>query len=420
MTISFQDHFYSITSFRDDLLSRLRSSDLYKFLPLMGYRLTHKERRTYMSLDREIFKSTAYIDKLIKEGYSVVLISPNLFEVRDVIRGKKVGDNIWNQRVWGADIKKRPGPYGNWPEWSSDSNWDDMISETKNNALVADTRRLSISSTSSSDCSCSSSGSSTFRKRLYYIDKEAVPRSPEPWYRIKVMVCITHPDASEHNSHGQTVSRNPDMPVALPGKWGPARYYLDSQYLDYKERYDPSRKPIPRGDNLAAQTRRVKRTAQYRIDAISGAQVLCPDDEFVAGVKECGMGFWNLRTDNTEKCAEVVFYEEPSRWEDSFRLCEGTEQNQGEPYILHCKDDETFKFLDSTQQDDLAERTDVQYVQLHRQPLKLHWAYDMPRHPTAPIYPKCIRDKSGRPQHHLMIIHTLDIGYDSPVIYIPL
>ena len=292
-----------------------------------------------MSMDREIFKRTAYVDRLIKEGYTVVLISANVFEVRDVIRGTKVGDESWNHRLWAADINRRPGPYRNWPKWASDSDWNDMMAETYNNTIATDTAKLSIKSTPS--------GRSK-RSRRWFMNKKRVPWCPEPWYHIKVMVCITHPDALEHNSVGQTVSRNPDMPVALPGKWGPARYYLDGVYMNNMEHFrelDAHDCDLgirrPEDDNIASQKRRVERTGKYRTDGISGAQVFRPDDEFVNALHHPSEAFWNLRTDITEDCAEVVFFEELTRNEPEeviFKYCEGIVQNAGGPYLLYCKD----------------------------------------------------------------------------------
>ena len=241
-----------------------------------------------MSIDRESFKSTAYIDKLIKEVYSVVLFNTDIFKVRDVIRGRKVGDGAWNKRSFGYQVQKRPGPYGNWPESANDSSWnDDLVSA--NSDIPIDYPRWEFYP----DGSLTPSG-------------EIAPLwSPETWYRVKIMVCITHPAALEHNSRVQTITRNPNMPVALPGDWGPARYHMDGKFL---------RGDAAEDDSLA--------DCLYRVDQISGARVIQPGEKFAtydhianghrANTRSLTWGFWNMRKDITEDCAEVVYFKRNS------------------------------------------------------------------------------------------------------------
>ena len=91
--------FNSIPDFRYELMSMLCPSDLNNLLPILGYRLSEMERTWYITIDRQILKSTAFTDRMIKEGYSVVLLGNNFREIYEVMRGKKVGQSKWNTRT---------------------------------------------------------------------------------------------------------------------------------------------------------------------------------------------------------------------------------------------------------------------------------------------------------------------------------
>ena len=50
--------------------------------------MTEKERTRYMRIDQQIFKTTFYLEKLIKDGYNVMLVSSRLHKIKDLIRNK--------------------------------------------------------------------------------------------------------------------------------------------------------------------------------------------------------------------------------------------------------------------------------------------------------------------------------------------
>ncbi|KAL9119411.1 MAG: hypothetical protein Q9187_004035 [Circinaria calcarea] len=77
---------FTIPDFKETLMSMLTPAQLTVFLTGIGYIMTDAERTRFMRLDRQIFKDTTALEKLMKEGYSVVLVSTRLHKLRDLIR----------------------------------------------------------------------------------------------------------------------------------------------------------------------------------------------------------------------------------------------------------------------------------------------------------------------------------------------
>ena len=67
-------------------MSMLTPTELPVFLASIGYTMTDAERTRFMRFDRFIFKDTTALEKLMKEGYNVVLVSPRLHRLRDLIK----------------------------------------------------------------------------------------------------------------------------------------------------------------------------------------------------------------------------------------------------------------------------------------------------------------------------------------------
>lgn len=67
-------------------MSMLTPAQLTVFLAGIGYIMTNAERTRFMRLDRQIFKDTTVLEKLMKEGYSITLVSTRLHRLRDLIR----------------------------------------------------------------------------------------------------------------------------------------------------------------------------------------------------------------------------------------------------------------------------------------------------------------------------------------------
>ena len=50
--------------------------------------MTEKERIRYMRIDRQILETTFYLEKLIEDGYNVMLVSSRLHKIKDLIRNR--------------------------------------------------------------------------------------------------------------------------------------------------------------------------------------------------------------------------------------------------------------------------------------------------------------------------------------------
>ena len=224
--------FRTIPEFQYGLMSMLNPSDLHRFLPVIGYGMTESEKKRFMSVDREILKSTAYIDRVLKEGYHVVLVSSRLSEVYRVMRGKKVGDRRWNKQC--------------------------------RKLIVVPGRHTTI------------------------LDGAE--------YRVKVMVVVYHPSQLRHNTNGETVVANPDVPVALPGTW---KKHLTPYYIPGSWEYrGPCENP-----------------PKYHVSSISGA-VLEEGINHDGSEDEGITGYWNHCDDIAEDCARIAFFQrEPERKE---------------------------------------------------------------------------------------------------------
>lgn len=291
--------FHCIPDFRYGLLSMLCPSDVYILLPIVGYRLSEREKDRYMSIDRQVLKSTADIDRLMKQGYSITILGTNLHEAHDLIRGKKkVGDGAWNRR--------RPCPRNTWT----------------------------------------------------------------PCYRIKVLICITHPADLSHDELGRTTTQNPDIPVAVPGgTWKlTSRKNAHSPVLEDSD--EPEYPDWPDHGFLALnlQTREVEELAhgqvpeKYRTNGISGAQVRV-DYPYYRWEEYRGMlGCWNINTDLTEAGFELCHFQRAPEAPDTheFLCC-----------LDFSLDWDHLKFLDSTVTLREAESVELEYVRLHRRPLEL-------------------------------------------------
>ena len=69
-------------------MSMLTPAELSVFLTSIGYTMTDAERTRFMRFDRFIFKDTTALEKLMREGYKVVLVSPRLHRLRDLVKYK--------------------------------------------------------------------------------------------------------------------------------------------------------------------------------------------------------------------------------------------------------------------------------------------------------------------------------------------
>ena len=331
--------FNHIPDFKYGLLSMLSPSHLYVLLPTLGYKLSERERERYMSLDREILKSTAYIDRLLKQGYSVTLVSTNLRELYQVIRGKTVGDDSWNYNPfqWGR-TEEDPN---RWPR-------DDWY----------------------------------------------------PWYRIKVMICITHPRDLAFDEAGDTITRNTDIPVPLPGTWK----RLTSRGEESRVLDEPTQGEAP---------------ADYYINRISGAKLRTDYTYQLWEHYKGWKGVWNVCTDIAEDCAEICFFQ--------------PERQEGKHTLLHCQDhfdeDSVLRFLDSNILREGAFDYFIDYVGLHRNPLELktQWAYwlgqkERSKDPRARRGLKDLKlvNDSGERLHYLIVTYLPHVDYGEIISKIPI
>ena len=341
---TFMSMFHCIPDFKYGLLSMLSPSHLYRFLPAIGYILTEREKKRYMSLDREILKSTGYIDRLLKEGYSVTLVSTNLHELYDVIRGKPVGDDAWNSRPfeWGFVFYNPDGR----------NDWYD-------------------------------------------------------WYRIKIMICITHPRDLAFDEDGNTITRNPDVPVPLPGTWERLSNWGDGDLI--LERLDRSEAANEYYINRMAR-------AEYYINSISRAKLRIDYDD--NWDYKGWTGNWSVCTDIAEDCAEICFFQ--------------VVEQEGKPTWLHCQDQfsdfSQLRFLDSNIIHEVGKHFDVEYVRLHRHPLELRTRRAKktlqgigPGDPDYRLEFKDLElvDEAGERLHFLTVVYAVG-GYWEAVAMIPI
>ncbi|MCJ1360842.1 MAG: hypothetical protein MMC33_010851 [Icmadophila ericetorum] len=151
--------FHSLYDFQRTLMSMLTPADLTCFLAAIGYVMTKAERDRYMRLERQVFKDTALIDKFVKQGYGVVLVGPRLNRLWNIIRYR-------SQLRETADVAR------------AEQTWRAQMTHTRDGfgAAMVDS-----------------------------VDKA-----------VKVWLCRTHKDFLAKNKLGETVTRNPDIPVTLP------------------------------------------------------------------------------------------------------------------------------------------------------------------------------------------------------------
>ena len=362
--------FTTVVDFRDELMSMLCPSDLYALLPMLGYRLNEAERTRYMTIDREILKSTTFIDRMIKEGYSVVLLSNNLREIYNVMRGKKVGDINWNtrtcarkQRVFGREQE---------PMWGESTEAGTQATFHPASSLrwdmTPDEPEVSLASS----------------------------------YRVRVMIYITHSRYLEFDDEGRSLTRNANIPVPLPGTWEETPHWFAQGNNGMKR---------PHGLAMSAGDE------SYQVNDISEAKLPL---QFADHRQHTGMlwdgqryGLWLARTDITEDCAKICFFKESDRVQK--QICEeGAE-------LRCCDTTSTYKsphFVDVTVVNpdrEFFRGFNWEYVHLHREPRVLNTMHERRYDPynarflrpnldlPSPLIPRMSLDKFGNRQHHLMV-----------------
>ncbi|MCJ1250312.1 hypothetical protein MMC30_007538 [Trapelia coarctata] len=333
--------FNTIVEFRYELMSMLCPSDLYILLPILRCRLNEAERNRYMTIDRQILKSTAFIDWMIKEGYSVVLLGNNLREIHKVMRGKKLGDCEWSARA--LNDRERFEKRG-----------QDFMRLFRRDIYPAVPEALG-------------------NKQSHEIDLNRTCRS----YRVKVIIYITYKKALEHNTAGKPVTRNLDIPVPLPGTWNVATYTPPPLFTPGVY-FDEFGGPVPE--------------KPYYLNGISGAKLRREPTDWWKRDEATGYNrLWYARTDITEECAEICFFHHaPGEiYDDSAPL----EINEFIVWWAHPK------FADITvfeEVDELEDKKEIrwEYVHLHREPRVLNTIVSKPDDhqisglgPNARFYP---------------------------------
>ncbi|MCJ1239691.1 hypothetical protein MMC14_007689 [Varicellaria rhodocarpa] len=81
--------FHIIPDFQANLMSMLTPAHLMSFSVAIGYVMTEAEKTRYMRIDRQIFKTTAHTEKLIKDGYDVVIVSSRLRKIQELMYNKR-------------------------------------------------------------------------------------------------------------------------------------------------------------------------------------------------------------------------------------------------------------------------------------------------------------------------------------------
>ncbi|KAL9122052.1 MAG: hypothetical protein Q9187_001388, partial [Circinaria calcarea] len=85
----FMNAWLTIPDFKRTLMSMLTPAELLVFLASIGYIMTDAEKTRFMRFDRHIFKDTTALEKLMKEGYDVTLVSTRLHQLRDLMKNKE-------------------------------------------------------------------------------------------------------------------------------------------------------------------------------------------------------------------------------------------------------------------------------------------------------------------------------------------
>ena len=81
--------FHTIPDFHENLMSMLTPADLMSFSTAIGYVMTAAEKTRYMRIDRQIFKTTAHIEKFIKDGYDVIIVSSRLQKIQELMYNRR-------------------------------------------------------------------------------------------------------------------------------------------------------------------------------------------------------------------------------------------------------------------------------------------------------------------------------------------
>ena len=323
--------FYLIYEFRAGLMSMLRPSELRVFLPVLGYKMSKPEARRYMSVDREVLKSTGFIDRLMREGYQVLMLSTNFTELYKNMEGRQPKIGTWKNRHMYDD--------------SADGSYKSEV-ESRDELCDPDAEdaEWDLRSSTSED----------------YQDRWAQPqRKHMGHYRVSVMFYITHPKFLHHNGHGETVTWNPDIPVALPGTWKRMLHTAETYLLDNEENPEDPR--------------------THYVNGISGAKLqilrekVWDMDHFIQEMQhypghwdglDGHLGCWNICTDIAEDCARICFFQ---------RVPEG---DGSKPFLLHCTDrnrmrsQSTMAFLDTSIAEPYSRDVKLQVLHLSQRPDK--------------------------------------------------
>ena len=234
--------FHTIPEFKSTLMSMLTPSSLTIFLAAISYVMTSSERKRYMALERQIFKSTAPIDQAIHQGCSVVLVGSRLNRIWDLIRHRDRGDGY--------------------------------------NPISATTAKE--------------------RKRLQ-IHGGQLPREI-----INVWLIITHEKFLKKNKYNMTITKNPDLPIILPGTW-------NFPWLEPRKPYRGEMKPVVEVANMEDWEDSVSLHTSKLTGAVTafggytdeyGADLQLQTTEPYTKTK----GYWNISKDITEEGFEIFSY----------------------------------------------------------------------------------------------------------------
>ena len=386
--------FNIIYEFRTGLMSMLKPSELRVFLPILGYKMSKAEERRYMSVDREVLKSTASIDRLMREGYQVLMLSTNFAELYKIMEGRqpKIGTwenrNIFDDSADGSyksgnesrdelcdpdaeDHEKRDEVYGIGDEVyeSGDEYYDGADKVHERQDEIPDKHdefhwheshegEAGFASGEGNVVDPGLESDRTYSDSEEYKDRWWMPRrgimGP---YRVSVMFYITHPKFLHHNGHGETVTWNPDIPVALPGTWKRILHEGDTYLLDNEENpEDPDTHYV---NGISGAKLQILREKVWDMDHFIWRRKHYPGHwDGLDG----HLGCWNICTDIAEDCARICFFQRVPQGDGS------------KPFLLHCTDRErsfsSLAFLDTTILQPYSSDFQLQVLHLSQRPDK--------------------------------------------------
>ena len=255
--------------------------------------MSKAEERRYISLDREILKSTAFIDRLMREGYQVLMLSTRLTKLSKLMEGPQ--SEVGTEEA-GTDNKQRI-VYGLDGE---------IVEPDKLSSNVVFYRGSWVDL-----------GESEYMKH---------------YFKISVMFYITHPKFLHHNGHGETVTWNPDIPVALPGTWKRVLYKEKPYVLENEKNPEDPRTHYVNG--ISGAKLQILRKKTWHMDhfiperqTYPGHWETLPYPGHWDGL-DGHLGCWNVCTDIAEDGVQICFFQR-------------VPQSRGsKPFLLQCFDKE--------------------------------------------------------------------------------